>query len=377
MTEVTPSVIKTARVRSRRTEAALSRYEPRLQPRVRALADGHPYLADLALSFPALLFALAIPRRGFDPKPAISQVIAGNRLADIAAIAGVPMWLRTLRPQAFENPLGTLPGSPAFARAIPARIPRAAKQVRWLEAVERAYVIANEDVALWMAGEVARRPVFARRIRRQRALCLWAWYSHKPGTLGHSLLDRIWSPAIKFENTEGSVRSWIERIEAKSYIGLTRYEEPWCTQTVVDGYEFVPVLTAEALAEEARAMQNCILGAAYRLGSSGGNIWSVRRNGARVANLELSRGCCNTPLLQEASGPSNANLSDELAGTIASWFRTHQQPLPTRLEKKGISPETWRELWRPYWLEKRRIPDWLPFHPSESALARLLYPGRD
>jgi hypothetical protein len=31
----------------------------------------------------------------------------------------------------------------------------------------------------------------------------------------------------------------------------------------------------------------------------------------------------------------------------------------------------WLSLWRPYWLAKRRIPEWLPVAPSRDALEAL------
>lgn len=45
-------------------ESRLRRYHPRFQGAVRALAVRHPRIADLAASFPALLFALAVPGGG-------------------------------------------------------------------------------------------------------------------------------------------------------------------------------------------------------------------------------------------------------------------------------------------------------------------------
>jgi hypothetical protein len=36
-----------------------------------------------------------------------------------------------------------------------------------------------------------------------------------------------------------------------------------------------------------------------------------------------------------------------------------------------LDRETWVSLWRPYWLAKRRIPDWLPIAPSREALEAL------
>src|SRR3977135_3678068 len=47
--------------RSDLLERQLRRYCPRSQGAVRALAMRHPRIADLAASFPALLFALAVP----------------------------------------------------------------------------------------------------------------------------------------------------------------------------------------------------------------------------------------------------------------------------------------------------------------------------
>jgi hypothetical protein len=47
----------------------------------------HSRIADLAASFPALLFALAVPRHGLDPALALARVIDGVGLAEVAAAA--------------------------------------------------------------------------------------------------------------------------------------------------------------------------------------------------------------------------------------------------------------------------------------------------
>src|SRR5215471_19323922 len=90
-------------------ERRLRRYSRAAQPRVRALADRHPRLADLAVSFPPLLFALALPRLGQDPEPAIVCAIEGRPLGEIAATAGVPRWLRRLPVDGLTRPLPRLP----------------------------------------------------------------------------------------------------------------------------------------------------------------------------------------------------------------------------------------------------------------------------
>jgi len=72
-------------------ERRLRRYAPAVQARVRAVAARHTRLADLAVSFPSLLFALALPRPDIDPGPAIARVIDGRPLREVAAAARLPV----------------------------------------------------------------------------------------------------------------------------------------------------------------------------------------------------------------------------------------------------------------------------------------------
>ncbi|WP_246504391.1 hypothetical protein [Bradyrhizobium agreste] len=96
-------------------ERRLRRYHPRFQDAVRALAARHPRLADLAASFPALLFALAVPRARLDPARAIACVVDGASLAQAATPADLPLWLRKLPPEAFVRPVPRLPDGELFS----------------------------------------------------------------------------------------------------------------------------------------------------------------------------------------------------------------------------------------------------------------------
>src|SRR5688572_18970300 len=86
-------------------ERRLARYHKDFRTLVQALARRHPRLGDLAASFPALLFALAAPRRGFRPEGVIARAIEGAPLKTLAELAAVPLWLRKLPPEAFTRPL--------------------------------------------------------------------------------------------------------------------------------------------------------------------------------------------------------------------------------------------------------------------------------
>jgi len=39
--------------------------------------------------------------------------------------------------------------------------------------------------------------------------------------------------------------------------------------------------------------------------------------------------------------------------------------------KAPLDRRRWVELWRPYWLAKRRLPSWLPLAPSSKAIRDL------
>src|SRR5262245_62246863 len=108
-------------------ERRLHRYCPRFQGAVRALAMRHSRIADLAVSFPALLFALAVPRPGLDPARALDLAIEGAAFAEVAVAAEVPMWLRRLSPEALADPIMKLPDGELFRRQSAHHLPRPPK----------------------------------------------------------------------------------------------------------------------------------------------------------------------------------------------------------------------------------------------------------
>src|SRR6185436_7217767 len=98
-----------------------------IQPAVRRLALRHSRLADLAVSFPALLGALAVPREGFKPEPVIARIVSGAPLAELARAADVALWLRKLAPPLLPRAIPKLPDSHDFRRQILNHLPRTPK----------------------------------------------------------------------------------------------------------------------------------------------------------------------------------------------------------------------------------------------------------
>ncbi len=358
--------------RDARVKRNLRRFRPAYRHRVRALARAHPWLADLAVSFPAVLFALACPRRGWDPRPAQQRVREGASLARIAKSAGVPLWMRRFPPEAFGEPLPWLPDTPRMQRGMPNSAPKSWSSAPcWLRQISEAAIWSGEEAALWFARE-APTEEHRRRSRRwrpnpQRLVCLWTWFSGAPDTAAGSLVATPWRRAMSWRSAVAAAWTWCNAVDLTLYLGTTGVNDPWLKPGCVDGFAFAPLQTAQEVAAEASAMEHCVGSYGLDVAENCCRLWSVRRNGVRVATLSL-RAHGPLPDIDELSGPGNAQPPIEVWLAARRWLYAQDAvDYETRRLKTcdGVmDPTVWRRLWRPYWLAKRRIPAWLPLTPT-------------
>jgi hypothetical protein len=362
--------------RSDLLERRLRRYHPRFQGTVRALAMQHSRIADLAASFPALLFALAAPRPGLDPARALARVIDGCALAEAAAAADLPLWLRKLPPEAFARPIARLPDGELFRRQIANHLPRSPKLApSWLQAVADVAELAHEPAAVWIARELVREP---RRVKpaRLRLLSLWSWFSVQQATFGNELIDHRWTPDMRIGSALEAADDWRMMIALHVNLGPQPISDMWLQAGRVAGYDFWPLTSTAAIAEEAKAMRNCLNTYGYNLAHNRSRLWSVRRNGERIATLKVAcRYRDPLPNIVELRGAGNADVPREAWWAARQWLHTHDlSQIDMKRRKWDTAPldrAMWLSLWRPYWLAKRRIPDWLPIAPSRDALNTL------
>jgi hypothetical protein len=357
-------------------ERRLARYCMRLQPRVRALASRHARLADLAASYPALLFALAVPRQGFDPSPAIERVVAGDTLSKLSAMAGLPMWLRALPPEAFTRALRPLPDGPFVSRHIANHIPKSPKKLpAWLDAVGEANAVGDERIAVWIASEMNRdaKSVKADRIRR---VSLWAWFSGQPATRAHAFIEKPWQAMMKFATADDSASVWRQNFDLLLNLGDAAIDDVWLEPGTIEGYQFVPLRTAEDILAEAAAMENCLATYGWQLAHDRCRLWSVRNAGGRVATLEVAQ-LGNVAILAvvQLRGPRNSDVEEPVVEAALRWTRqcrcSQRPPLAKEWNTAPLDLSVWQSLWRPYWLAKRHIPAWLPLRPTRAALQIL------
>ncbi|TWT01679.1 PcfJ domain-containing protein [Reyranella sp. CPCC 100927] len=359
--------------RSRLLERQLRRYQKPFQSAVRALARRHTRLADLAASFPALLFALAVPRLGVKPEPAIARVIQGQSLAEIAAAAGIPLWLRKLSPEALARPIRKLPDGALFRRQIVNHLPPSTKLApAWLEAVTDVATFAHEAAAVWIAREFVREPKHVEPARL-RLLSLWLWFSCQPETFGYTLIDKPWTLDMRIGTAFTAANAWHTTLELHLNLGHQPIADVWLRAGRVGGYDFLPLTSIAAIIEEAAAMRNCVRTYGNSLAHNRSRLWSLRRDGERIATLCVA--ARNEPLLNivELRGPGNAEAPIDSWWAARQWLHMHDLPqIKTgRRESAPLDRATWIALWRPYWLAQRRIPNWLPIVPSRTALDAL------
>jgi hypothetical protein len=359
-----------------RVESHLRRYPAAVQTAVRAAARLHPHVADLAVSFPALLLAVATTRRDADRMRLIAAIVEGEPLARAAALAGIPLWLRKLPPETFVQPIQQLPDGALFRRQIANHLPASAKLAPvWLDAVSRAALWCREGLAIWFARELTRNPKRARKLDCLKTIALWAWYSaHVPADA--SFVERPWHPAMRFESALALANGWRMRVALHLNIGTAPIADMWLHPAVVGGFEFAPLNTAQAIAAEAAAMNNCLCDYGNNLAHDGSRLWGIRKDGARVADVSIVkyRGS-PLPAVGELLLADNRDAPIELWLIAWTWLNSHElQQVDMKRPKWGTVPldaALWRSFWRPYWLAKGCFPAWLPLRASRRALEAL------
>jgi hypothetical protein len=252
-----------------------------------------------------------------------------------------------------------------------------------MEIVADAARWGDEEIALWFAREAplkAPKTRYRHRRRpadRRRLVCLWAWFSGRTQDRARAYIETPWLAAMQWKAALDAANAWRDAMTLDLSLGVRGVEDAWLEDGEVDGYRFVALKSAAAIAEEAAAMKHCIATYGSRVSCNECRLWSVRREGARVATMALECGYNDSPLpmIVEISGEQNAPAPMEVWLAARRWL--HEQ------DAKSISSErfkyrfsqfdaaTWREMWRPYWLAKRSFPAWLPLAPSEGALWAL------
>lgn len=335
-------------------ECAVQRFPKAIRRDVRRLVKSSPRIADLATVFPGVLYALATRRGTLASRlQATALIESGAQLKFVARALDLPMWLRRLPPEAFVSLPASLPKSEAFGRRIASRLPVYNRESAfWLTSVLFAERACHEDFAIWLAGQ----HVFAVEGDAEKLIAVvaaYAWFSGHPETAAHKLIVVPWRQEIAFDTALCAAKSWFNRVRLVLQLPPGVVTEPWLRPGEAAGYSFEPLMEHGAILAEAHAMQNCADQYGERIVRDKCRLFSVKRNGNRVATLEVGPHQRETGVLaiNQLKARHNMAASTEVWQAAYTWMASQQglKRLPALSNADRIFDQgAWRTLLQPY-----------------------------
>jgi len=308
-------------------------------------------LEDLADSFPALLFALVsgygTPAQRED---CCTLVCEGAPLREAADAIGLGLWLRKLPAQAFTAPLAAFPPDQEFAFRISNLIPRDQRLLpTWLARVSHALEVGGRAYALWIARQQGLADPPDEHFMYMAA---WAWFSGRPGLLGHRLLRRPWAPEMSFKRAREELAAWRQRLRLIECLG-PGIESPWLADGTASGFTFIALRTVDDFITESEALENCLDQYADQLHTGLTAVFSIRKGARRVACVEIGLHDeeASMPTIVQLRAARNRRAPPEIWQATFSWLGGQRlTPLaPLQHAPKPMQRvEARRQLWNPY-----------------------------
>lgn len=318
---------------------------------MRQLVERASCFAELATTFPGLLFALATGYGSLDARQAaLQRVEAGAALKEAAELLGLPWWLRRLPPQAFTARLTTLPRDMDFSTRIANLLPSAPRHSgSWLERVQHAYRACDASFALWVARH-DRLHTSPGADATLQFLAAWAWHSSHPDTAGGRILRRRFTPSISPRRALEEMTIWRKRIALAISLAASE-REPWLEGGSVNGFDFVPLRTVEEFIAESQIMENCLDGFADKIDTGNSFVYSIRACGKPVADVEIGVHPVDMfrPAIVQLRGRRNRLAKAAIWSATYAWLAGQAtRPLQSQRPSSRSRRRAWREFWKPY-----------------------------
>jgi len=329
----------------------LQSYHLSYRRKVDEIAGQASCFAELAETFPGLLFALATNYGTAQARrSAIEHLESGARLREAAKALGLPWWMRKLPPQAFNRRLQQIPDDPVFSKRIVDLLPAIpALSAKWLDRVFQAYRLCGPEFALW----VARHERFHAPLITDPALpyvAAWAWFARHSDTLGGQLLSRPWTPGMSPRRAFDELTTWRKRIRlALTLTALDR--QPWLREGSALGYDFVELKVIGDFIAESEAMDNCLDTFSEKLERGTCYVFSIRKNGTPVADVEIGAHMIDPslPTIVQLRAPRNKRAHPQIWRATYAWLGSQDlRPAPPQTLSLAARRRAWRQLWRPY-----------------------------
>jgi len=354
-----------------------ARFNSRVRGAVRRFAATSSRSADLAYVFPAAAFVIASRAAPATELERAQRLIEdGAPLREVARALGLPLWLRRLPPEAFRAALGVLPMSEMFSRRIANHFPiPTGESALWLASVSFAARACDEYFALWVAGQRIFMEPHRDPEKLLSVLAAYAWFSTADRTRGHSLIVTPWRPEMAFDTAVCAAKSWFNRVRLVLQLREGVLSDAWLTPGDVSGLTFSPLMSANEILAESRAMQNCADQYSDRLAKDRCRLFSVRRRGVRVATLEIGPHAREPNMLaiNQLKARHNLPAASEIWQAAHAWLATQsglRRTPPLSVPELPLNGAAWTTLMQPYRASKDGA-RWLTSKPSADAFNLL------
>jgi hypothetical protein len=281
----------------------------------------------LAEAFPALALAVYCPNTYWYRKTqeAADLVERGARLRDVAALMQIPMALRRVKPGAAH--LVVCPEWPLDPRWINPEwiipyLPDSLPRMRvWLRAIYHAHMRAGSDFAEWTARHASQIPYGSKNELSALLDDAADWVRANHGNDGHQFVVRPFKPTMSLRTVMTLSAEWHETVASNLTGPQHTFPEPWFPAATINGVEIIPIDNSADLYREGVFMHHCIGTYADKVLDGRYCVYSIRRNGERVASAGLVLQGARAEL-DQLRGPYNARAPKQITATVERWVRT-------------------------------------------------------
>lgn len=346
---------------------------------------------DLLRSFPAASVEI-VSLHPEDPvrRAAKRCVEEGRSRAEIAATLNLPVWTSKLAPEAIMEPLSgrLVPG--AYDTRLGSRLlnlaPKIVRSARnpfaqgnWLLTALAARAAYDDEFALWIAGQ---HLAFARNGVRipVQPLALYCWYSRHPEHAVAAFIDGRWSAKMGLATGAGECWRFLHAVLEAKCLGSrgTDFSKGYFNE--IDGYTFVPLLMPDKIIEEGCSMRHCVAQYVSQAVSGLCLLWSIRKNGVRVATMEIKPVMRNgAPAINQLKGARNLTPPGEVLEAAQCWLGRNSTELTAYFQRpigRHCNAAFSRSVWRPYAAAIASDPG-IGIVPAKPSVDRVLVQMRD
>ena len=146
---------------------------------------------------------------------------------------------------------------------------------------------------------------------------------------GRQFVTRRFTPSMALRTAIQASHEWHEAVASHmDDAGDLALPPPWYPPATQGGFDIVPLTTSADLYREGHAMHHCVATYVDQVRQGNCYIFSVRRDGKRIATVSL---ICHgeTVSIQQLRGPCNTAPPKAVAAAVRQWLRAQRTTAAT------------------------------------------------